>query len=738
MAYSTTNLYPEDLYGTNPANLITNEPQTLQVPGPDDYYFIIPKAAPFFVDSVQVLNAATMQPYVEGDDYQLGHQFIEAMDSTGRPIAGSIRFMRPTITGQVLVTYRTLGGPWGFSDQAIMRELSNKLVNPLIRSWGDIDPLPYSFPPLPHDQRIDTLIGSKQINDTLVNIAAILEASAEGSTESHLNDFNNPHRVNKQQVGLGNVPNFAMATDQEHQDATRNDLFTNPRGVLLMIQKFALTPLNAHIEDYANPHRTNKQHVGLGNVPNFAKATAAQAIDPTNDSTFMTPYTASLLVQSMTNDPRLDQLILDFNDHITANNPHHITPSMIGTYTAQQIDAMIANIQQGGNATTFDGQDAGQWEAKFPSNDDLNTILNELFDTFVTASTAWSQLDVSDPITPTDKDLIAAERLSWTFGDYEAYAVYNSLAAGVLQTSSSIGNGFPVGATANLVGRWGTTQNGAYYVNDDGSVKTWGTNPVAIPTKYTNPGAAGFDPISTIYPSTDWVIMHSLAGEILRVSRGVAANGTAVVLKTGAPVVWGLYVNNGMVDNRVCLAYEDDQSNWTPLGDSSWVSAINTLLTNAAAANATVIDLRIGMNNLVVITEIGPDNARVQRVYVYTINWGGTITLTDVSATTAVRNHTTNEVLMASALTGVTQVAGSFGHTVLARPITPGSNLCDLLSFGDDSNGQLEIPATSAPFLSIGAGYGYTVTINQSHYPEFWGDSPDNSLLYLGPSRIVP
>lgn len=738
MAYSTTNLYPEDLYGTNPANLITNEPQTLQVPGPDDYYFIIPKAAPFFVDSVKVLNAATMQPYVEGDDYQLGHQFIEAMDSTGRPIAGSIRFMRPTITGQVLVTYRTLGGPWGFSDQAIMRELSNKLVNPLIRSWGDIDPLPYSFPPLPHDQRIDTLIGSKQLNETLENIAAILEATAEGATASHLVDFNNPHRVNKQQVGLGNVPNFAMATDQEHQDGTRNDLFTNPRGVLLMIQKFALVPLDAHIADFNNPHRTNKQQVGLGNVPNFAKATAAQAIDPTNDSAFMTPYTASLLVQSMTNDPRLDQLILAFNEHITANNPHHITPDLIGTYTSQQIDEMIADIQQGGNATTFDGQDSGQWEAKFPSNDDMNTILSELFDTFVAASTAWAQLDVTDPVTPADKDTIAAQRLSWTFGDYEAYAVYNSLSAGVIQPSSSIGNGYPTGATAGLVSRWGTTQNGAYYVNDDGSVKSWGTNPITLPTKYTNPSAAGFDPIATIYPSSDWVILHSKAGEILRVSRGTAANGTGVVLKTGVATVWSLYVNNGMADNRVCLVYEDDDSKWYALGDASWVSAVNALLATATTAGAIVIDARLGTNNLVVINEVGPDNARVQRLFVYDINWGSTVTLTDVSATTAVRNHTTGEIKMANTVTGVTQVAGSFTHTVLTKPIAPGSELCDLLSFGDDSNGQLEIPSTSAPFLSIGAGYGYTVTINQFHFPEFWGDSPDNSLLYRGPSRIVP
>lgn len=735
MAYSTTHLYPEDLNGTNPANLITNEPQTLQTPGPDDFYFIIPKAAPFFVDSLKVVNAATGLPYVEGDDYQIGHQFVEAMDSTGRPIAGSIRFMRPTIVGQVLLTYRTLGGPWGFSDQAILRELSNKQVNPLIRSWGDIDPLPYSFPPLPHDQRIDTLVGSKQINESLQRIADILEATAEGTTQSHLQDFNNPHRVNKVQVGLGNVPNFAMATDQQHLDGSRNDLFTNPRGVLLMIQKFAVTPLDAHIADRENPHGTNKAQVGLGNVPNFAKATAAQAIDPTNDSSIMTPYTTSLLVQSMSNDPRLDQLIIDFNYHITAENPHGITPQLIGTYTSQQIDDLIAAISQGGNATTFDGEDAATWEAKFPAVADINTILDELFQVYVTASTNLATLDVEDPVTHEDENTLQAQRLSWAFGDYEAYAIYNSLSDGQVVPSSSIGNGFPTSVVEGLPGRWGTTINGAYYVDVNGGIKAWGSNPVVIPTAYRNTSLVTEDKqVATIYPSKDWIICHLVSGKLIRIDRSTGAAGTPVEMAPDLDI-WSLYVNNGIQDPRVVAAYESaTDDTWNAIGDSGWVTAATAAMNTATATGMTIVDLRIGTENLVVITSSDTDS----RIFVFKINYGATITLTDISATTNIRNHTTGEVLPANQVRGVTQVAGSFGHCVLTKPIAPDADLCDLLSFGDDSNGQLEIPSTSAPFLSIAAGYGFTVTINQYHFAEFWGDSPDNSMLYRGPSRITP
>lgn len=252
---STTGLYEEDLHGTNPANLITNEVQTLQVPGAEDYYFIIPKAAPYFADSLKVFNAQTGTQYVENVDYLVGHYFIEAMNSIGRPICGSIRFMKRTIQGQVRLTYRTIGGQWGFSDTAILAELSNRQLNPLTRSWAQIDVLPALFPPLEHSQPVNSLIGSKQIIISLDNLAAVIEAQAEGASQSHLTDFNNPHRVTAVQLQLGNVPNYGMATDTEARAGIRTDALMSPRGVFLQITDKAIAPLNAHINATGNVHR---------------------------------------------------------------------------------------------------------------------------------------------------------------------------------------------------------------------------------------------------------------------------------------------------------------------------------------------------------------------------------------------------------------------------------------------------------------------------------------------------
>ena len=725
MAYSTTYLYPEDLNGNLPSNLISNEPQTLQAPGPNDYYFIIPKAAPFFVDSLKVVLTSTGQTLVEGDDYQVGHLFIEAMDSIGRPIAGSIRFMKPTIVGQVKLTYRTVGGNWGFSDQAILRELSNKHLNPLIRSWGDIDVLPYAFPPLPHDQSVDTLVGSAQINTTLNRIADILEASAAGTSASHINNKNNPHEVTKAQVQLGNVPNFAMATDSQHTDATRNDLFTNPRGVLLLVNKFAVAPLNAHINAKGNVHDMVPADIGLGNVPNWRPATPQQAIDPTNNNTFMTPYLVSLLIQKLQNDPRLDQLIIDFNAHLTAQNPHNITPALIGTYTSAQIDAMIDEVSQGGDAVTFDGKTPEEWVAMFPSVADINAILDELTTVWQDAVVALTAIDVTDPVTPGDIATKESKRAIWALGQYDAYSVHNSLGEAIIMADTAIRGNYPTGPLPEAVGKWSTAENAAYYIMPDGSVSTWGTSAITIPAIYRTGTMTAGNQVASLYASKDYIYLY-LETEVLRL---IERNTNQTTIGT-IEDVGNIYVNNGLVDARPFAVAEISPAggtrDWQGYGDDDFAAAIATIKSRATTGGFTIEDMRIGSDYLLVQT-LKDD---VGGLWVYRLNYGASITVTDVSASTFFTDHSTGLPVAASALTDVVAIDGSYDHFMVMVPIGPDSPLHDIFSFGDNSDGQREITSASGPFIGVAAGYKFTVTINSKNYTEFWGDSPDNSLYW--------
>ncbi|MFO5615133.1 hypothetical protein ACLBQC_31735, partial [Klebsiella pneumoniae] len=86
------------------------------------------------------------------------------------------------------------------------------------------------------------------------------------------------HWLTKAQVGLSLVPNYAMASDQQHLDANRNDLFTNPRGTLALVNKFAVNPLNAHIAARGNVHGLTAAGINLGNVPNYPASTPTTAV----------------------------------------------------------------------------------------------------------------------------------------------------------------------------------------------------------------------------------------------------------------------------------------------------------------------------------------------------------------------------------------------------------------------------------------------------------------------------
>lgn len=744
MAYSTTNLYPEDLNGTNPLNLITNEIHNLQPPGPKDFYFIIPFAAPYFVDSLEVFNVATGAKYVEGVDYLVGHRFIEAMNSIGRPIAGSIRFMRLTITGQVRLKYRTIGGQWGFNDKDILAELARTNLNPLMRSWGDVGTIPYAFPPYEHDQAMDTIVGSEDLQESLERIADIMEATASGTTQSHLVDYNNPHRVNKTQIGLSNVPNFAMANDIESRDCIRADLFANPRGVLLAIQEHALKPLNAHINARGNVHGLTAADIGLGRVPNFPAATPAQAIDPTNNVTLLTPYTGALLVQKLSNDPRLDQLIIDFNNHITAYNPHGITPAMIGTLSEAEIRQLVASGGSGGggDAATFGGLTPGQWEAKFPVNADINTMLSETADLYATFATDLVAVDLTDPVTPEMEAAYNATKISWAFGAYEAYGIYNSVndARIVSSSKTKIGaDSFPTETIANGQTRWASDKDAYYYIDGRGALHAWGTGVVRPPTKFLDASFVVGNESTGIWASKDYSWLLNSAGSLRRYNR-VAAETEEL---PGENVI-DIYVGNGMVDPRPIGLAEVGPNNQSvtikPFGDSSWKTAC-ALVLGGFPAGEKFHDVRIASEYVNFITYTGNApvgggaDTRVYFLHIYKITYGSSITLTDVTSTTDIRNHTTGEVVKASTVRGITQVAGSYTHYVFTKP-RPNSLFSDLLSFGSNIEGQLEMLPSSGPFLSIAAGYNFTITINQQNFVEFWGNSEDNSLFYRGGAHI--
>jgi len=343
---NTTGLYAFDPYGNHMDNLIIDEGHALQIPGRDDYYFIIPRAAPFFATTLQI-KSSTGVVYQEGVDYLLGHTFVEATHQTGRAVSGSVRFLRRDITGMVYLRYQTLGGEWGFDSNAVLQELSNKLVNPLIRSWGQIDVLPNAFPPVAHDQSVDEMIGFPEVTKSLEEIRKALEASAAGATAQHINDYNNPHRVTAVQVGLGAVENLPVASVLESVEATRNDRYLTPARGRVLVNEIAIKPITQHVSNYDNPHQVTKTQVGLSNVENYATASIFDTVLGTSNSLYTTPKGVNEAIEGAVSKFTTGH----FTDY---SNPHQVTKTQVGLSNVENhATADVPTTVLGDSDTTF-------------------------------------------------------------------------------------------------------------------------------------------------------------------------------------------------------------------------------------------------------------------------------------------------------------------------------------------------------------------------------------------------
>jgi hypothetical protein len=114
-------------------------------------------------------------------------------------------------------------------------------------------------------------------------------AQVAADHDEHVNNTDNPHQVTKAQVGLGNVDNFITASDAEALAGVRLDRFMTPAGVALLSERLADVAVSEHVADKTNPHGVTKAQVGLGNVDNFATASESQGISQTVNDKFMTP-----------------------------------------------------------------------------------------------------------------------------------------------------------------------------------------------------------------------------------------------------------------------------------------------------------------------------------------------------------------------------------------------------------------------------------------------------------------
>jgi hypothetical protein len=580
-----------------------------------------------------------------------------------------------------------------------LAELSNKQLNPITRSWEQIDGLPARFPTIAHDQSVDQLVGSDDLKISIDGIAAAVEAAAAGSSQSHIDNRNNPHQVTATQVGLGQVVNLPLATLTEALNINFAGGYTTPRTVYHAINNFALTPLNAHISDKANPHEVTKEQVGLSLTPNLPLANAAQAIDPLNNASLMSPYTTALMIQATMPTGRLDALELQLSTFIARrDNPHQVTAAQVGTLTTAQIQELITSSGSG-DAIRFNGYNFDQFMDLVVQETEMEDILTQQATVVSSGTTQIGDVGstmVDDiRLTNTARD---AMRPSEVYAGDVGYAVVGGLGESHLKVKP--GYTYPPVVNAGKTGQV-IHNNNILTIAANGSITKH--NPAGTLTPHTSYATGGsFVPSNAaITIAATKTALYILTDDKRLIRTTGAANATT--LSSTAEEV---YTNTENAQAGEMVVFTDNTATIYAYGLAAFVTAFNGLIsawTTASLADQ-LLDLVISDTHLIALfgDQLSSDPNVVK---VYTIDRSAGVVFTEVPTT------------------GVNAqgIGGAFAHS--------GIQWADgtMSWFGVVPACEDEV---DFPVGDFACGKDFTVFVDERGYVEYWGSAPQNSLLW--------
>jgi hypothetical protein len=235
--------YPFDPTGISPDNLVANETQTLPS---RRIRAIIPQYGPFYANSsFKLVESATGRQLTLNTDYEFGELVQIATQKTGIGVYSVVLVTNPNVQSNVILTYQSVGGEYSYSPQvllALISQVMNEQPNTTI-NWADVIGKPDAYLPVKHLHDVGDVFGFEYVvqalerirnamlwsdapmYDSLLNWIAdqmsvidqrftnLLNAQLGFATQSLLS------QMNKSNIGLGSVANYAPASYNDGQTA---------------------------------------------------------------------------------------------------------------------------------------------------------------------------------------------------------------------------------------------------------------------------------------------------------------------------------------------------------------------------------------------------------------------------------------------------------------------------------------------------------------------------------------
>ena len=162
------------------------------------------------------------------------------------------------------------------------------------------------------------------------------------NNNSHIIDYNNPHRVTKEQVGLGNVENITLipaSQFEEHLLAINPHNVTKEQIGLGNVENVILVPaaaLSEHLSEI-NPHRVTKEQIGLGNVENEPQVNIREYKEHIKDYNNPHGWTKEDFGLGNLDNGKIYPKT-KFKEHTEATNPHQVTKEQIGLGSVENVE----------------------------------------------------------------------------------------------------------------------------------------------------------------------------------------------------------------------------------------------------------------------------------------------------------------------------------------------------------------------------------------------------------------
>ena len=141
-----------------------------------DYQFIIPQFAPFFDNQKLTITSVKENRFLQFNiDYILTHKFKTASDHLNKDIYGSITFLDKNISGEIKLSYSTLGGDFTNKDNLVLEQLAGNLTGHRSVKWEDILNKPVTFPPHQHAHVPNQIMDMNDVIAPLEKIAELIK-----------------------------------------------------------------------------------------------------------------------------------------------------------------------------------------------------------------------------------------------------------------------------------------------------------------------------------------------------------------------------------------------------------------------------------------------------------------------------------------------------------------------------------------------------------------------------------